>query len=349
MANLIRLLRRGRRRERGQVLVLFAAGLVTFAALLGLAVDVGQVVHTRTDLQKTADAAALAAAQDLPDQDAANATAMDYVARNGPDDVTANIQFTQGSSAVTVQVEREVEYIFIRLVGLAGTDVDARATVRVGSYSGGTGLVPWGLIASNDSESTLLQNDCYTGLAANGNPTFQQNTPCRLKSGAGTNSGGDFGALALDGPGASTYRDSIANGSDSFFQRGDKVQPQTGNAVGPTRQGLEDRFAKSAPPGCPGNGRNQVLIDNADGTVSIRPGCENSARVVIIPVVDRIDNPHDSTIVGFAFMYMTGLQHEGGGEGHSEVHGEFVEFVSDLPGAEYNATGPGASALTLSE
>ena len=49
----------------GQTLMLFAGGLAVLLALVGLAVDVGQLVHTRTDLQKMSDAAVLAAIQDI--------------------------------------------------------------------------------------------------------------------------------------------------------------------------------------------------------------------------------------------------------------------------------------------
>jgi hypothetical protein len=336
--------------ERGQALILFAAGLVGFIALVGMAVDVGQVVQTRTDLQKTADAAAFAAAQDLPNIAAAEATAADYVNVNSNGSAFAVIAFGAGNTSVTVEAHRRVDYAFLRVVGLGGTDVSARASVRVGSYSGGSGLMPWGLIANNSSNSELLGNDCYVNTAPNGNVVFLQNTPCRLKSGAGSNAGGDFGALALDGPGADTYRDSIINGSTNTFSRGDRVNPQTGNVVGPTRQGMDARFSLPSPAGCPGHGRDQVLIDNpTNGTVSIRPNCEHSPRIVVIPVVDQINNPQQSEILGFAFMFLTGLHNVGGGQGHTEVYGEFVHFVSDLPGAEYNDTGHGASAIRLTE
>lgn len=333
--------------ERGQVLILFAAGLLFFIALVGLAVDVGQVVQARTDLQKAADAAAFAAAQDLPDTGAAHATAEDYVARNTGDSTTAEITFEEGASRVRVEATRSVDYYFMQAVGISGTDVSASAAAHVGSYSGGTGLVPWGLIASNDDDSTLLQNDCYIGRESNGNINFRHNQQCVLKYGAGSNAGGDFGALGLDGPGANRYRNAIAHGSDNYFERGDRVDPETGNMVGPTAQGIETRFSRSVPDGCPGHDRNDVLVDNPDGTVSIRAGCEESPRIVIIPVVDRISNPHKSTIEGFAFMYLTGRDTSQGGQGHAEVTGEFVEFVTDLPGGDYNDTGPGASAITL--
>lgn len=327
---------------------MLAAGFATFCGLVGMAVDVGHVVYMRTELQKTADAAAFAAAQNLPATADATSEANDYVDLNTTG-ATADVSFGySGNSAnsVTVKAERHVSYTFLRLVGLDGLDVSAKATVRVGTYSGGSGLLPWGLIASNNNNSTLLQNACYQGLASNGNPIFKQNQQCVLKYGAGSNSGGDFGSLSLGGSGASTYRDNIKYGSTETYKRGDKVNPETGNMVGPTKQGIQDRFGVAPPAGCPGNARNDVLIDNPDGSVSVRPGCESSARIVIIPVVDKIQNPQDSTILGFAFMYLTGYSNAGGS---SQVTGEFVEFVTDLPGAVYDGSGEGATAMQLIE
>ena len=336
-------------KERGQALIIFAAGLVALCGLVGMAVDVGQVVYTRTDLQKVADAAALAGAQDLPNASTATASAGGYVSSNGSGGTTATIALTATYSpndTITVTAMRRVSYTFLKVVGLDGADVSAKATARAGSYSGGAGLLPWGFVASNNSNSTLLQNPCYLGNDANGIPMFKQNQACTLKYGAGSSSGGDFGALALGATGASTYEFNIAHGSTRTFKVGDLVDAETGNMVGPTQQGISDRFALPAPSGCPGNDRNQVLLTNADGSVSIRPGCESSSRIGIIPVVDQINNPAKSTIKGFAFVYLTGIDGHGGSTG---VSCEFVKFVTAIPKGVYTGTSAGATMVTLTQ
>lgn len=320
--------------ERGQALVLFAAGLVALLALLALSVDVGLMVFTRGDLQKTADAAALAGAQDLPDTAVADSIARDYVTTNhGNADATVEFGST-GSTTNTIRVraDREVDLFFGGLVGIDNVDISAEATVEVASYSGGDGLLPWGLVASNDSNSTLLQNECFDGWE-NGEPTFKQNMDCQIKFGAGGNSGGDFGALDLDSSGGSGYRHNIAHGSDNRYKKGDKIKPETGDMAGPTKQGVKDRFDMPVPSGCAGHNRDDVLKTNGDGSVSIREGCEESPRIGIVPVVDRIENPKDTTILGFAFVYLAG-EVPGGGK-DSTVAVEFVEFTSSIPGGVY--------------
>ena len=334
--------------ERGQALVLFAGGLAVFCGFVGMSIDIGHVWATRTDLQKSADAAAMAGSQDLPTTSTALSVANSYVASNSTGGTTAAVVFSQTYAAndtIQVTTTRHVDYTFLRAVGLTGTDVTATAKVRVGNYVGGAGLVPWGFIASNTNNSTLLQNPCYLGQV-NGVPTFKQNTQCTIKQGAGSNAGGDFGALTLGQNGANNYRNNIANGSTGVYKKGDQVPSETGNMVGPTSQGVGDRFALSAPAGCPGNARSDVLITNGNGSVTIRPGCEASPRIIIIPVVDKIQNPQKSTILGFAYMYLTAVVGSGGGQ---QVKGEFVKFVTELPKGVYQGFGGGARAMKLVE
>src|SRR5687768_14693723 len=57
--------RRLSRRRRGAVILLFAVFLTVCVAVLALAIDLGMVANVQTDLQRSADAAALAGARDL--------------------------------------------------------------------------------------------------------------------------------------------------------------------------------------------------------------------------------------------------------------------------------------------
>ena len=333
--------------ERGQALVLFALGLAAFCGLVGLAVDVGQIVATRTDLQKTADAAALAAAQDLPTTTTAQSTADDYVLDNGGSNTSATVTFTQTYAAndtITVTAKRHVSYSFMRALGLSGTDVTATATVRVGNYAGGTGVLPWGFIASNDPTSTLLQNSCFLGFGNDGLPDFKTNQSCTLKFGAGTNSGGDFGSLAIGQTGGDTYRSNIANGSSTPVKKGDKLEPQTGNMEGPTKQGVNDRLS-AVSSGC--DTANEALEPDGNGGMRVANECQGSPNIIVIPVVDQIDNsnnPDKSTVLGFAFMFLEGSTNQGG---HMQIKAQFINFVEQLPGGVYEGFGDGPQSIDL--
>jgi Putative Flp pilus-assembly TadE/G-like len=74
---------RALRREDGQSLVLLVLCMVVLLGMLGLVVDVGQLYITKHRLQTAADAAALSAAQDLPNGSVAEETACTYSASPG--------------------------------------------------------------------------------------------------------------------------------------------------------------------------------------------------------------------------------------------------------------------------
>ena len=329
--------------QSGQMLVLMAAGLAGFLGLVGLSIDVGQIVFTRTDLQKVADAAALAGSQDLPLASAAAANANAYVGMNAGN-TSAVIKITStyhANDTIEVTAKRHVNYTFLRAIGLSGSDVSAKAKVKVGTYSGGSRLAPWGLVASDVDD--FLANACFDGFdPLTGMPTFKQNQLCYLKYGAGTSSGGDFGILALDGTGSEDYEEAIANGSYTSYETGELVEPQTGANVGKTWSGVNSLLSGTPPPDCNTQERDEILTTNGDGTTTITSGCEDHPRIIIIPVVDKIDDPNMSTILGFAFMFLHDVQGSGG---FTKIVAEFVSFTSKVPGGVYNGDISGGGAI----
>src|SRR5437660_1670719 len=90
--------RKGGRGQRGQIIVIAAILLPILLAMAGLAVDVGSYAAERRSLQNAADAIALAAARDLPDQTAAQASAQTYAAKNGIAPSNMTVTVTGGST-----------------------------------------------------------------------------------------------------------------------------------------------------------------------------------------------------------------------------------------------------------
>ncbi len=133
-------------------------GLLWFILLVGitgLAVDVTDGLRNRTMLQATADAAALAAAIDLPNTDAAVATAVSYAVENMPSGTNGNVldpadvqiglwdadlKFLDTGSAqpdsvlVTARQTEEnnnpVPVNFLRIIGLMNWNVRAQAVAQ---------------------------------------------------------------------------------------------------------------------------------------------------------------------------------------------------------------------------
>jgi Flp pilus assembly protein TadG len=135
------------REERGQGLVLAALAMVVVMGFAALAIDAGMFLHERRELQKTADAAALAAAGELSGPDcgscAATQAAMDYIERNGidPSDPDTTVQITTpyegDSGSVEVTISRDVDFLFGPVVGIAGAEVDARSVAGYAGSGGG--------------------------------------------------------------------------------------------------------------------------------------------------------------------------------------------------------------------
>jgi Flp pilus assembly protein TadG len=122
-----------RSRERGQVLVLFAGGLVALLLVAALAFDVGSMLVQRRDEQNAADAAALAGARFvLTDPIAAEAAAREIAQLNGYEDSDPN-------EVVSVHIPA----IHGRYVGLPGfIEVEVGST-RPSIFGGVIGRTTW--------------------------------------------------------------------------------------------------------------------------------------------------------------------------------------------------------------
>ena len=140
---------RHRSREDGQTVVLAVVAMVALLALSAFAIDVGYAYYAHRSLQASADAAALAGAQQLPDASAATATARQYGTSAGSKnhlsnigDVTETISTKCLSSlpgcepvnAVVAEETAQVPTFFARVLGINSLTITAKATAC--SYCG---------------------------------------------------------------------------------------------------------------------------------------------------------------------------------------------------------------------
>jgi len=124
--------RQRRRARQGIALVLAALCLTLLIGFVGMAVDLGQFLASRAQLQAAADAVALAAAFDLPDEEKAREAAREAAELNGlPGD--PQLSFVEGTVAVTF--EKPSPAIFTGVFGLKQMEIRARskAALREGS------------------------------------------------------------------------------------------------------------------------------------------------------------------------------------------------------------------------
>jgi len=201
------------RDESGQAIVLSAVWMLVLLGMAGLVIDVGSWYHAQRNLQSDADAAALAAAQELPaDTATAGVMAKSYALKNGYTLTDSGISFsgvTAPNDSITVKVKAPASTYFTKLFGLNSIDIDAKATAKSDLLGDARWVAP---ITVNIKHPLLTGNKC---------PCFNTETTLPLdKNGAP----GAFGLLDLDegkGNGGSTLADWILNGFNGALSLGD--------------------------------------------------------------------------------------------------------------------------------
>ena len=157
------------RDERGQVLVWIVVSAIGLLAMTGFVIDIGHLFNAHRELQASTDAAALAAAQDLPDQALATTVAQNYGARAGgknsyvdlpgvSTDVTTKCLTSAGLkcapvNAIVVQQQASVPMFFLKVIGIDSVDIKARSTAAM---NGGTPL-PLDIMIVLDRTGSMCQ------------------------------------------------------------------------------------------------------------------------------------------------------------------------------------------------
>jgi Flp pilus assembly protein TadG len=125
--------------QRGQSLVLVVVSMTMLLGMAALVIDVGAGWYAKRQIQATVDAAALAAAQELPSSAAAISRAHEYITKNpvrGVESmqdtiVTKCLTTTPGCNpvnAVSVRATAKTQTGFARIFGIDTMTVGARAT-----------------------------------------------------------------------------------------------------------------------------------------------------------------------------------------------------------------------------
>lgn len=122
------------RRETGQAAVLTVMFMAALLGTVAMVLDVGSWFRAQRATQSAADAAALAAAQALPDDTGlASALGSEYLASNGGG--AGEFTFSRknfDNDTITVEVTRQADGFFAKLFGIDSVDVHAKASARSG-------------------------------------------------------------------------------------------------------------------------------------------------------------------------------------------------------------------------
>jgi hypothetical protein len=204
---------RALRREDAQVTVMAAFMMIALLGVAGLVLDVGSWFRQQRVSQATVDAAALAAAQDLPNASTATTTALNFAAKNdGVAGVNVVVKTTwTPNDTVVVTRSKPALGIFGKLFGVSSVTVHAKATAVAEPPTKVDGAAP------------IVINKLHPMLAGPGCPCF--NVPTTLPLGK-TGAPGAFALIDLDYTdtqgtvGASTIADWINKGFDGYLPIG---------------------------------------------------------------------------------------------------------------------------------
>jgi len=267
------------RGNRGQVLVLVALAIFALLGFAALGIDVGYMYSVRHELQRCADAGALAGASafttgdwnDSSVQSIADTRARDYASR----DVVVQTQLNRVSEVavsfplqdrIEVITSRNADLFFARIFGMGNKVITARAVAQarvIGPESTVNCITPFaipypwrddnttnGLYDAAGNEHVYTTCEGGVGMCAGaaitlkvGSPSSDNNSP------SGQQSAGHFflmqgnvGGETFEG--ANDLRNYIRNGCFNI-NLGLPVDLMTGNVMGPTVQGIEDVIARA--------------------------------------------------------------------------------------------------------
>jgi Putative Flp pilus-assembly TadE/G-like len=205
------------RNERGQVLVMTVIAMTVLLGMTAFVLDVGAWFHSKRQLQATADAAALAGAQALPDDPGtASQWALDYANKNGGGVLGADVTITStnmGNDTIAITGKKTEPGFFSRILGVDNVDVKAAAKAIVGPPSQARYVAPMVV----NCKHPLIQNCNGKNIPTFNSPTTLDFDPMGAP--------GAFGMLNLDGgsgtPGSSEEAAWILHGFDKYLPLGD--------------------------------------------------------------------------------------------------------------------------------
>jgi Flp pilus assembly protein TadG len=213
------------RSTHGQATVLTVVFLTVLVGMAALVLDVGSWYRAKRDAQSTADAAALAGAQGLPDTTNAQGLAQQYASKNGglgTGTVTFPPKGITPNDTITVTVKRTAPTFFSKLFGKNSVSVGATATVTSEPVSQARYVAPITVYYKHP----LL--NCKNGNPISCNPIYGAQTTIPLEdihqSGSG-NASAAFGLINLNqnsggNIGANVLADWLTNGYPDYLGLG---------------------------------------------------------------------------------------------------------------------------------
>ena len=276
--------------KRGSSSIILLFMITVIISLMTLTVDAGLLYLEKSKLQNCVDAVALAAISSYAEgQERMLVEAYKYSNFNGVPPEELNIDISGNNRRVTVTTNKSVTMYFAKIFNMSNTGVEAKAVAVAGPLSSIKGIRPFGV-----EQKEFTYGESYT-----------------LKAGGGGGNTGNYGALALGGGGASTYRSNLTNGYNTqLMQIGNDIETETGNMDGPTFDGIKAIL-------------DSDIHEHGEDLSQLELDCP---RLIKIPVIDSLSIEGRSTvrIVGFAAFFLDNVAKV---NGKTEITGRFLRSI----------------------
>lgn len=282
--------------QRGQSAMFLILLSVFIAATAALAVDIGLWVRDGRHAQNDADAIVLAGVQELPQNGTAAAigVAEEWAARNGvamEDLECCTFEDRDGDGredTISATVFKKSKSIFARIIGFGDPTLKRDAAAMRPGISGAS-VMPWAVFCRDD---------------------FEFPTRCGLEDGerfgfhwGDKSSPGNFDALAIDGNGASHYRQAIESegGTSKVIMEGEDIflMSKPGNMGKNTCDALHTRALNwgETVPGCgpKSSGKAECDADTAEEAAAKAASCPG--RTVVLPITEEFEQGRDEVQV----------------------------------------------------
>jgi hypothetical protein len=229
--------------DRGQATVMMMLFLVVLVLMTSAVLDVGAWFRADRKLQANADAAALAGAQELPEDTAtAMALALEYAGKNGGDIDAGDITFEStvlANDTIAIEADKDVDGVFSGLFGVDSVEVHSTARARTGVLSSAQWVAPI-VVNWKHPKLTCKPLPCF------GEDTILEYHHLKANGPSGPDGPGSFGFINLTGnnnPGTSDLRDQIDRGFDQQMDLG-FYNARTGNPFSGIEDTLEGRIGE---------------------------------------------------------------------------------------------------------
>ncbi len=337
-----------RKRERGSILATSAIGMLSILLAVGLGVDISRFYLAKTELQNSADAAALAAVSALNTSalGITKATNRAVAAMNKYDFNNTSVSFPRSNVLFAVNLEGP----YMDEGSAAGQAANIRfVKVTTPPSAVGVSFAATVLGSSKNLSATatagfsvplnMFCNFLPVSVIDYGSPIMPGNTYTFRADTGGSVTPGNYQILAVAGEGGKDVRVGLGAGVDKCASPGEVYQVDTkpGLTAGAVRQGLNTRFDEYAtsqvnpdqmPPDT--NIKESINYDQyksgSPSQAPRNPGVDGR-RVVVIPIVKEGEYDQGRGTVKFdrfgTFFLQTKVSNGNGGE-------MVAEYIDDI-------------------